>query len=106
MEHLILFDFDNDFKKKNIYKCTSNIIFENDSHIIIHKNINKDDNTINIFITYLKSSEWNMNLFLRGFLYKDNKEYEIRGMTVFSSLQIEDYCYDTISLCKIQNNIF
>jgi len=105
-KHWIIFDYDNNLKKKDVYKCESKIIFNNSSNMIIHKYINKDNIKIDIYVTYLKSSEWNMNLFVRGFLYKDQKEYEISSMTMFSSLQIEDMGYDKIALCKIPNNIF
>ena len=106
LKHWIIFDFDNELKKKNIYKCNSNTIFKDSSHVIIHKNIKKDNIKIDIYITYLKSPEWNMDLLVRGFLYKDDKEYEIECMTMFSSLQVEDRGYDRISLCKIPSNIF
>jgi hypothetical protein len=105
-EHWIIFDFDNELKKKNIYKCNSNVIFKNNGHVIIHKNIKNNGTKIDIFITYFRSTEWNMDLFVRGFLYKDSKEYEINSMIMFKSLQIEDCGYDRISLCKVPINIF
>jgi len=105
-KHWIIFDYNNELKKENVYKCHSCIIFKNDSHVIVYKNIKKDDIKIDIFITYFRSPEWNMDLFLRGFLYKNGKEYEITGITMFKSLQVEDSGYDRIALCRISNNIF
>ena len=46
------------------------------------------------------------NIFLRGFLYMDNKEYDIIDYNCYNSLQVERWCYDNIDCIRLGNNIF
>jgi len=83
-------------KEKNIYKCESNVILRNQDNIIIHKKCEEFD----IFLTYCKDN------LLRGFLYTKNGEKEVLGASTFSSLQIEQFCYDNICVVKLSKDPF
>jgi hypothetical protein len=44
--------------------------------------------------------------FTRGVIYIDKKSYDIKNYTSYNSLQIEQWCYDNISVVKLDSNIF
>jgi hypothetical protein len=92
------------YKPENIYNCKSKITFENDSYLIINVQIFLDDGTINnLFLTYINED------FLRGYLYKNNQEYEVLFYGRYSELTIDNNVYNNIATCKlhtiIQNEI-
>ena len=85
-------------------KCTSELIYDDNNHSIIHKKVNINNNNIDLYITYKKeatTNEWN---FVRGFMYKNKNEYMIKTVTLFNSLQIGEYCYDKILICDYFSN--
>jgi hypothetical protein len=86
------------------FKCTSELIYDDNEHSIIHKKVNIKNKNIDLYITCKKegtTNEWN---FVRGFMYKNNKEYVIKTIALFSSLQIGTYCYDKILICDYFSN--
>ena len=106
---------ENEYINNIVYRCDSEIISETDNFIIIKKynliKINTEINTeyindknIFIIITYYKEKDYNK--FLRGYIYFENKEYEIGYYCRFGSKQIKEYCYDNIGICYLSKNIF
>ena len=90
----------NELTSNPVYKCTSQIIFEDNQLYIIQKNITQPVD-ISIVITYVKIN--NENIFAKGFIYY-NKTHEICDIisyNLYSSLQIGELCYDTIGICKL-----
>ena len=92
--YIVLYSIDADINEQNIFSCESEKIYDNNNFYIVKKTI-KNIN-INIFITYSKISG-----FVRGHVYKDNKEYEILNYIVLSSIQLGNFAYDNVGLCKI-----
>ena len=92
------------FKLKDIYKCESTILFENNLHTLFHNKINCPikKTTIDIFLTYNYDS--NKKELLRGFLYKNNTEYEIYYYKIITSFKILNKVYDKIAICKLKLN--
>ena len=111
-DHYIVFDYNTNieytnkltFKLKDIYKCESTILFENNLHTLFHNKINCPikKTTIDIFLTYNYDS--NKKELLRGFLYKNNTEYEIYYYKILTSFKIFNKVYDKIAICKIKLN--
>ena len=106
-DHYIVFDYNTNieyrnkltFKLKDIYKCESTILFEDNFYTLFHNKINcpiKKTN-IDIFLTYINKKE-----LLRGFLYKNNNEYEIYYYKIFTSFKILNKVYDKIAICKLK----
>lgn len=92
--YIVLYSINADINEQNIFLCESEKIHDNDNFYIVKKTI-KNIN-INIFITYSKIFG-----FVRGYVYKDNKEYEILDYTILSSIQLGNFAYDNVGLCKI-----
>ena len=59
---------------------------------------------IHMYITYEKKD--GLDYFVRGFLYKDDVEYEILDYCRYVSLQIGMNGYDNIATCKLAISIF
>lgn len=106
----IVFKINNkDLQSKNVHLVESELIFNNNEHYIVHKKL---DN-LNIFITY-KNIEENIDednkkiysKFIRGYIYKDNLEYNIKLFDLYSSVQIGEWAYDNIGICKLEDDIF
>ena len=109
-DHYIVFDYNTNieytnkltFKLKDIYKCESTILFEDNFYTLFHNKINcpiKKTN-IDIFLTY--NYDFNKKELLRGFLYKNNIEYEIYYYKIFTSFKILNKVYDKIAICKLK----
>lgn len=111
-DHYVVIDYNTNiyrtnqltFKLKDIYKCESTILFENNLHTLFHNKINCPikKTTIDIFLTYNYDS--NKKELLRGFLYKNNTEYEIYYYKILTSFKIFNKVYDKIAICKIKLN--
>ena len=106
-----------DLQSKNVHLVESELIFNNNEYYIVHKKL---DN-LNIFITYKNIEENNEDTtedenkkkiyskFIRGYIYKDNRESNIKSFDLYSSLQIGEWAYDNIGICSIEDikdNIF
>ena len=114
----IVFEINNkDLQSKNVHLVESELIFNNNKYYIVHKKL---DN-FNIFITYKniedtaedkdnnEDKKKNYSKFIRGYIYKDNREYNIKSFYLYSSLQIGEWAYDNIGICSIEDtkdNIF
>jgi hypothetical protein len=90
------------WESTQIYLCKYNYINISNNFFMAHIYI--ESLNIHMYVTYEKSDS--LDAFVRGFLYKDNKEYEILSYCRYVSLQIGNYGYDNISTCKLPNNIF
>ena len=77
---------------KEPIKYISKIIYDKNNFCIIHKE--SLDQEISIFLTFYN------NNFIRGFIYKNKVEYIVNNITMFSSLQIKNICYDFICICN------
>lgn len=105
-DQFIVFNKSNlNFLSKNVYKCKSKILFQNSNYIIVRKYIEEENNKIDIFIT-LSIENDGYEKFIRGFLYKNNKEYLIKNYALYSSLQITDWAYDNIGICTFEDDIY
>ena len=87
--------------QNTVYVCDSTLLFMSDNYVIVHKKIilSESEDPINMFITYSTG-------FVRGYIYKDNQEYEILNYLLYNSLQIGNFGYDCIGICSINQNIF
>lgn len=85
-----------------IHCCTYTYINISNSYFIAH--IHVESLKVDMYVTYEKMD--GIDKFVRGFLYKDDKEYEILFYCRYVSLQIGNYGYDKIATCKLANNIF
>ena len=87
--------------QNTVYNCDSTLLFMSDNYVIVHKKIilSETEDPINMFITY-------SDFFVRGYIYKDNQEYEILNYLLYNSLQIESSSYNCIGICSIAKNIF
>uniref|UniRef100_A0A6C0KUT9 Uncharacterized protein n=1 Tax=viral metagenome TaxID=1070528 RepID=A0A6C0KUT9_9ZZZZ len=77
-------------------KAISRITSNQKNYCIIHKVILNGN--IDIYITYKKNKEGQYE-FLRGFMYKNNCEFQITSCPIYSSLQIGSFGYDNIMIC-------
>jgi len=94
-------------KNKNIFSCVSKLIFSVENYTIIKKTGTINDVEINIILTYYISKENSReNKLLRGYLYVNEKEYEIKSTNMYRSLQINEWCYDNIQIIQLDVNIF
>jgi hypothetical protein len=90
---------------KNVYRYKSKILFQNSNYIIIQKYIEEENNKIDIFITISIEND-GYEKFIRGFLYKNNKEYLIKNYALYTSLQIAEWAYDNIGICTFEDDIY
>jgi len=104
-EHITIFlSYSHNLKNKNLAFYDSEIVYRSDSHLIIKREgiINNKKITIMYAFSYVNGYEE----FLRGFLYINDKEYLVSSVNAYSSLQIEECCYDNITLVKISDETF
>jgi hypothetical protein len=78
-------------------QCISKIMYDDNEHCIINKKINNEN--IDLYITYKRESESNDWNFVRGFLYKNNEEFQIISFNIYNSMQVGINCYDKIAIC-------
>ena len=112
--HYIVFDYNTNiehinkltFKLKDIYICESTILFDNSLYTLYHNKINCPikKTKIDIFLTYNYDLNYNKKKLLRGFLYKNNIEYEIYYYKIITSFKILNKVYDKIAICKLKLN--
>jgi hypothetical protein len=89
-EYLPIFtSIGHNLKEKNVFLCEfEKIVIEGDYQVIRIKPT--EEKKINIIVTHSSTG------FIRGFLYVDEKEYPVLDCKVYSSMQIENMCYDNI----------
>jgi hypothetical protein len=94
-------------KSKNVFSCVSKILFANDDYTIVKKTGTLNNAELDIILTYYISKETpDKNKFVRGYLYVNKKENEIKSAYMYSSLQIGEWCYDNIQIVQLDTNIF
>lgn len=100
----VILGYSHSLKEKNLSSGKSTLLFENDTYSIVKKVAILNETEIDAFLTY----EYNGNIekFVRGFVYIDDKEYSIKFSAMYASLQIEKYCYDRIMLIQVNDNVF
>ena len=81
------------------FNCESELVYDDNEHCIVHKKIvNVGKNQNDLYITYKnEGGNWE---FVRGFIYKNNKEFKINSFVVLSSLQRGAFCYDGVGICE------
>ena len=122
-EHWLVFSYDPEeiiptvlgfghgLKSENIVKCKSKLSCKTDTFYVSHKTMDFKNKHIEMYITFSlvtpKEGEENEYYnFTRGVVYIDKKSYNIKNYTSYNSLQIEQWCYDNISVVKLDSNIF
>ena len=100
MNQYVVFDICGSIKD-TVYNCVSTLLFMSDNYCVVHKKIvvSESEDPINMFITYSDS-------FVRGYIYKDEQEYEIYSYLLYNSSYIGGICYDCVGICSITQNIF
>jgi hypothetical protein len=94
-------------KSENIFSCESKLLYSIENYKIIKKTGTLNDLKLDIILTYYISKENpHENKLLRGYLYVNKKEYEIKSSYTYCSLQIGKWCYDNIQIVKLDVNIF
>jgi hypothetical protein len=107
-------DSNHEFIDNMVYLCDSEIISENGNLLIVKKGnlkpLGNQEVTINhshnitVILTYIREKEYDK--FVRGYLYYENKEYEIANYVQYNHIQIGEWCYDNIGFCYLHENIF
>jgi len=94
-------------KSKNVFSCASKILFANENYTIAKKTGTLKDIEIDVILTYYISKEYpHENKLVRGYLYINKKEHNIKSAYMYSSLQIGEWCYDNIQIVQLTTNIF
>jgi hypothetical protein len=93
-------DLGHNLKQKNTFKSDVEMILNMPNYYIMHKKIKHEDKEVYIVSTHLKKT------FIRGFLYYNDKEYEIVDYKTYSSLKVEDIFHDNISVIRLLENPF
>jgi hypothetical protein len=109
-EHMPLcFGFGHGLRLENRFLCESELILDHTEYFMLQKTIQRTDlpnelvtsnHDIRIFLTHKNDD------FIRGYLYFNNKEILVLDHRVFQSLQIEKFCFDSISVIKLASNPF
>lgn len=122
-EHWLVFSYDPEeiipsflgfghgLKSENLVKCTSKLHCKTDTFYISHKTMDFKNKHIELYLTYSlitpeDGKEKEYYSFKRGVIYFDKKSYNIKDYLVYNSLQIDKWCYDNISVVKLDSNIF
>jgi hypothetical protein len=92
-------------KSKNIFSCVSKILFSTENYKIVKKTGTLDGLELDIILTYYRPNETPSKL-MRGYLYINKKEYEIKSACMYRSLQIGEWCYDNIQVIQPTHDIF
>jgi hypothetical protein len=92
--------FGHNLKQKNTYTADIDIILNMPNYYIIQRKFLYEEKEVSIFLTHCEKE------FVRGFLYYDNKEFAVLEHRTYSTLQIEDFCYDNISVIRLSENPF
>jgi len=94
-------------KSKNLFPCVSTILFSNENYTIVKKTGKLNNAELDIILTnYISKETPHKNKLVRGYLYVNKKEHEIKSAYVYSSLQIGELCSDNIQIVQLGTNIF
>lgn len=94
-------------KSKNVFSCSSKILFANENYKIVKKTGILKDLEIDIILThYVPKENLNESKLVRGYVYINKKEYEIKSECMYCSLQIGEWCYDNIQIVQLNSYIF
>lgn len=97
-EYLPIFtSIGHNLKEKNVFLCEFEKIVIDENYQLIRIQ-NTGEKQINIIVTYSSAG------FVRGFLYIDKKEYPVLDYKIYSSIQIENMCYDNIVGIRIPDD--
>lgn len=105
----VVFEYNGKYVGGDVFSCDSCLVCKNENYKLIHKRMNTSNRIqFDIHLTFtLNKAESNDFTLLRGYIYKNNKEYNvIESYQMYASKQIGDYCYDKIGVCKITEDIF
>jgi hypothetical protein len=104
----VVFEYNGKYIGEAVFSCDSGLVCKNQNYKLIHKKINTLNGTqFDIHLTFtLNEDDSNDFILLRGYIYKNNKEYNVESYQMYASKQIGDYCYDKIGVCKISEYIF
>jgi hypothetical protein len=79
-----------------VITCESKIIMDLPYHYIVNK---KCDNGSIIFLTMDKiNGNWQL---VRGYVYQNNQEIPIKDYVLYRSIQLGDWCCDSLGICFI-----
>lgn len=87
-------------KDENIYISDVEVLLNMPNYYIIQKKITLNDKLVEIYLTHSK------NTFIRGFLYYNDKEFEVKDHKTYRSLQVGEFAYDNISVLRLSENPF
>jgi hypothetical protein len=94
-------------KSNNVFYCVSKLLFANENYTIIKKTGTLNNVEIDIILTYYISKETpHENKLVRGHLYINKKEHEVKSEYMYCSLQIGEWCYDNIQIVQLNADIF
>jgi hypothetical protein len=94
-------------KSENVFFCESKLLYSIDNYKIVNKTGTLNNVELDIILThYISNENPHENKLLRGYLYINNKEYEIKSSYTYCSLQIGKWCYDNIQIVQLYANIF
>ena len=95
----VLCGFGHGLKLKNLVICESESIKHNSNKIINKKGSFNNEEFI-IIINFKLNSD-NYYVFENGTIKINKKEFNIKKYVQFSSLQIENWCYDNIGVLEL-----
>jgi len=106
----IICGFGHELKEKNVVKCSSIISCKMASFYILQKKMEFKNKYIEIYLTFtLAESDPDRHHFnfKRGVLYIDGKKKcDVIDYKSYNSLQIENFCYDDISVISVPGDVF
>ena len=116
-DHFLVFSFDeneivpcfigfgHNLKEEYLCRCKTISKTANENIVTYKKNAICKDKNIDMYLTF----QWKKPFLelLHGKVVVDNDaEYKVYDYKSYNSLQIEQYCYDSISVIKLKNNFF
>jgi len=104
-EHMpVILGFGHNLKEENVCRCISTILQKDDRSMLVQKKMTHKNKDIEILVNYSLANDG--QTFVEGKLTMEGKEYNIHKFATYSSLQIQNYCYDDIHVVRLPCNIF
>lgn len=91
-------------KTKNVCKSISTVVETTESFRVVEKKTKFNNKEIIVRIKYNIENDYCD--FSNGTIQINKLEYPVILCKTFSSLQIEDWCYDNIDVVRVPSNIF